>query len=379
MKYMGSKRWMLRNGLGDEIDDRVGKYDRFVDLFCGSAAVSWHVAEKYDIPVLANDLQEFSRALAASVICRTTRLGHHWIDSWISRATAEAEADPLFPAAQQLELYVAGDGISIAELTDNARVLCDRASTPITSAYGGYYYSPVQAIHFDHLRRQLPARRPHRLAALGALVETASSCAASPGHTAQPFSPNDTAGPYLLQSWSRDVLQNVRRCAELLSGFGARVLGSAIVGDANAVASKLREGDLVFVDPPYSAVHYSRFYHVLETITVGREVSVSGTGRYPPREFRPQSRYSQPSESSPALEQLFTTIADRKCGVLMTFPAGSASNGLSGDQVTDMARKRFEVKKKKKVASRFSTLGGNTRNRDARVNSDELLLSLVPR
>ena len=42
-----------------------------------------------------------------------------------------------------------------------------------------------------------------------------------------------------------------------------------------------------------------------------------------------------------------------------------------------MARNWFAVDYIK-VKSRFSTLGGNTRNRSARVRSEELLLSLDP-
>lgn len=373
---MGSKRWMLQNGLADLIGCRVPHYDRFVDLFCGSAAVSWHVARNHKIPVVANDLQEFCRALAASVICRTTPLGHYWIDTWIDRAVAAACADPLYAAARCLQL--AADRGPIAELANDSRALCKKAHTPIAAAYGGHYYSPVQALYFDYLRLHLPRCRPHSEAALGVLVETASACAASPGHTAQPFSPTVTAGPYLRHSWSLDVLDLARRRAELLSAAAAKQPGTALAGDANQLASELQEGDLVFVDPPYSAVHYSRFYHVLETIAVGQNVTVSGAGRYPPREQRPRSRYSLPSASRSALHQLLTTIGGRKCGVLITFPAGTASNGLSGAEVVDMARHWFKVDSVT-IKSRFSTLGGNRRNRSARMKSEELLLSLTPK
>ena len=125
MKFMGSKRWMLKNGLADIICDRVPEYGRFVDLFSGSAVVSWHVAQTYSIPVLANDLQEFCRALAASVICRTGALGHDWIDCWISRASFAVQADPLFPDAERLQVDV--EETSIVEFVESARLLCEKA------------------------------------------------------------------------------------------------------------------------------------------------------------------------------------------------------------------------------------------------------------
>lgn len=376
VKYMGSKRWMLDNGLADAIQSRVSQHDRFVDLFCGSSAVSWHVASNYAVPVLASDLQEFCRVLAASVVCRTVALGHYWIESWISRASLSAQHHPLFVRASNFQRC--SERTAITEFTAAARALCANASTPTTAAYGGYYFSPLQAIYLDSLRGSLPPRGPHHMAALAALIQTASVCAASPGHTAQPFRPTPSAEPYLRNAWSRNVLERVRYHAELLSSMCSKREGIALIGDANEMARGLADGDLVFIDPPYSSVHYSRFYHVLETIAVGNNIEVSGIGRYPPREMRPRSRYSLPSHSARALYELLQTVGNRRAGVIVTFPAGLASNGLSGTQVIDIACKWFTVDLVK-VKSRFSTLGGNTRNRSARVRTEELLLSLEPK
>ena len=376
LKYMGSKRWMLQNGLGDIISSRAPQYDRFVDLFSGSAAVSWHVASNYRVPVLASDLQEFCRVLAASVLCRTTSLGSHWIDSWIDRTSKMAERNPLFSAAQRLACE--SERRPIARLAADARELSARARTPIVAAYGGHYFSPLQAIYLDALRRCLPPRAPHRQAGLAALVQVASACAASPGHTAQPFRPTESAGPHLLRAWSRDVLARTRAQADRLSKIVSKRPGAAVTRDANDLASELVDGDLVFIDPPYSSVHYSRFYHVLETVAVGETVSVTGRGRYPPRELRPTSRYSLLSEAGLALNELLEAIGNRRCGAIITFPAGLASNGLRGTQIIESARNWFAVDYIS-VKSRFSTLGGNTRNRSARQRTEELLLSLRPK
>ncbi len=71
MKYMGSKRVMLQNGLGTLMSRIAKDSGRVVDLFSGSGAVSWHAAEKTNRPVLASDLQAYARVLAGSVIERT--------------------------------------------------------------------------------------------------------------------------------------------------------------------------------------------------------------------------------------------------------------------------------------------------------------------
>jgi adenine-specific DNA methylase len=83
------------------------------------------------------------------------------------------------------------------------------------------------------------------------------------------------------------------RAVRLLCPLHAKAKGKTVVGDALKVAKELCKTDLVFVDPPYSAVHYSRFYHVLETVARGNCSTVTGTGRYPPPVERPPSAFSR--------------------------------------------------------------------------------------
>jgi adenine-specific DNA methylase len=116
------------------------------------------------------------------------------------------------------------------------------------------------------LRKTLPKGSAVRRAALAALIQAASQCIASPGHTAQPFQPTRSAKKFLLEAWSKDIVQATKRNLEEIAKVASRKKGAARKLDANATARKLKDTDLVFVDPPYSGVHYSRFYHVLESL-----------------------------------------------------------------------------------------------------------------
>src|SRR5713101_4508335 len=80
MKYMGSKRAMLRNGLGELLIRKAKSKRRFVDLFCGSGAVAIHIASNSKIQVLARDLQQYSATLANAVITRKSSF--RWKTSW---------------------------------------------------------------------------------------------------------------------------------------------------------------------------------------------------------------------------------------------------------------------------------------------------------
>jgi len=374
MKYMGSKRAMLGNGLGDLLGSEVPLSRRFVDLFAGSGAVAIHVSSQFEIQVLAYDLQHYSAVLSRAVIGR--ELGIDWkriFRSWRVRASRVVRAHHPPPMVK----------VTIASVLDCRRWCESQRNLPITKAYGGHYFSPVQSVWIDALRLKLPANEPERTVGLAALIQAASKCAAAPGHTAQPFQPTRTAKRYLFEAWSKDILGQTKSVFEALSGQFAKELGQANVEDANLAATKLEKGDLVFIDPPYSGVHYSRFYHVLETIAAGTCGDVSGVGRYPAREFRPRSRYSLRSESGEALDDLLKTVSERGARAILTFPGHDCSNGLSGDSVREIARKYFHVREEH-VESNFSTLGGTGNGcgdeggRSARQGAKELMLVLDP-
>jgi adenine-specific DNA methylase len=376
MKYMGSKRWMLKNGLGELIDKTAPKAERFVDLFSGSSAVARFVATRHEVPVLAADLQTYSKILALAIIGRTKPLDHEL--AWGK-----------WSQAAQKSMHSIRNVPNITKVTQDsvrsAREWCARLrSRPITFAYGAHYFSPEQALWLDALRATVPLRGAHRFVALAALIEAASQCAAGPGHTAQPFQPNRTAKPFLIDAWNRDVVGRVRAAFERMCQVHALARGKAVVGNATKLVNTLNAGDLVFIDPPYSGVHYSRFYHVLETIAKGDQCVVEGIGRYPADDLRPKSDFSMKTTSSTALGKLLGKVAEKGASAILTFPDHDCSNGLSGKIVREEARKHFKVREKI-VSSNFSTLGGTSgksatgSERAARQMAQELILHLSPK
>jgi hypothetical protein len=188
--------------------------------------------------------------------------------------------------------------------------------------------------------------------------------------------------PFIIEAWGKDIAALAKSSyAELCKVF-ALEKGSVETADANDVAKRTREGDLVFIDPPYSGVQYSRFYHVLESIACGDPGMVSGVGRYPDRASRPRSRYSLKGEAREALSDLLGRVASGAARAIITFPADECSNGLSGDIVRELARQHFRVREKM-IQSKFSTLGGTGDHlgtgRAPRQPTRELILSLTPR
>jgi adenine-specific DNA methylase len=376
MKYMGSKRAMLSNGLGKMIAKEIQGKDRFVDLFAGSAAVSWFVASNFEVSVLSVDLQHYSKALANSVLLRTNDLDEHTLDmayqSWVSDVQDTLTQDNRYQRAVGL---MCGDS-SVEKIADQSIALCE--SEPggiIWKSYGGYYFSPAQARIIDSLNQSIPADEPYYSFFKSLLVIVASQIVAAPGHTAQPFKANETAGKFLMEAWTRDTYAYLLKAYQSLRQKRARNLGCAIVSDANEVARSTNSQDLVFLDPPYSGVHYSRFYHVLETIAKGYCGPVQGTGRYPDPSERPVSSYSRKGEVKHRFDELMQVLSSKGSSVIMTYPDGNCSNGLSGEDVLNISGKYFSIDQKV-IKSRFSTMGGNNETRSARKNVNEMVLLL---
>lgn len=355
MKYMGSKKYLLANGLGKLIIKKAKKSKRFIDLFSGSSEVVWFAAKNINNKIIAGDLQEYSVVLARSVLLRTKEYDTRYLkDKWIN--SSRQEFVNLIRKRKQLK----------------------KSSNIIQQAYAGYYFSQHQALIFDILLKNIPLKNPAKSIAKASLVIAASQCVASPGHTAQPFSPTTKGVRYILEAWHKDPFQQTEKALKSIASKYSKKKGEAKLEDANTHVDQVKSGDLVFIDPPYSGVHYSRFYHVLETIANGKKVKVSGVGRYPPRSERPSSKYSMQSSSRSAIKKLIETLAKKKANVIITFPKGKASNGLSGRYIKSIAIKYFTIEQEV-IKNYFSTLGGNISIRPARKKSNEMILYLEPK
>ena len=360
---------------------------RIADPFCGSGAVAWHMAQNFNKIIIAGDLQSYATVRAASVIMRTEKIEDYsiYLDSWFKQANKLANrVFELFPnhfrsIDPQIEDYR-----QIREIVYRSRNFSEQVlpslfqkiggQWPISKAYSGYYYSPYQSIILDSLRQTIPDDERFKYVALSALIDTASRCSASPGHTAQPFQPTEKAAKYIIDAWKRDVLFYVMKSVSTIAKIYSKNKGKSIRGDYKLTIKELEEGDLVFADPPYSGVHYSRFYHVLETLTLGKELEVSGQGRYPNQKYRPTSSFSKKSESYRAAEEFLKICSEKKINVVLTFPENKSSNGLCAKDFMGIGKKYFSDVECENFESEFSTLGGNLIHRKSRIKSNESIL-----
>src|SRR5690606_29269367 len=110
MKYMGSKRSMLRNGLGTLLDQEGPNHKRFFDLFSGSGAVAIHVAKATGLPVFSYDLQSYSASVSGAIIERTSPFDPHSVwEKWerSARSTVAHVAVPLLDTTTAMDVATA--------------------------------------------------------------------------------------------------------------------------------------------------------------------------------------------------------------------------------------------------------------------------------
>lgn len=356
MKFMGSKTELLRGRLGRLVVRETASSSRFVDLFSGSGSVSTFVAERIAVPVVSCDMQRFSSVLSGAIIGRAEPYANNAVLSdWTKEIAEQLNRDARYIDWQSSRWAADTDAVLAARLAAESSAHED----VFTRHYGGHYFSPIQSLELDWLYRSLPTDPDDRIVALAAIIRASSRCAASPGHTAQPFQPTERLLPHIQTAWSRSMIAETQRALEETARRHALVAGEARQCSADVAIDDVREGDTVFCDPPYSDVQYSRFYHVLEGISIGGWPTVSGNGRSPDIDLRARSDFSLKSRSESAMRDMLLALYEQGCqSVIITFPNTAASNGLSAVKIGAAARSTGWKTKKVLVDSTHSTLGG---------------------
>ena len=209
----------------------------------------------------------------------------------------------------------------------------------ITRYYGGLYFSYAQATMMDAiLEYAFNQEEPLKSKALAALLSTASEIVNTVGKQfAQPLKVRDTKGNYkrsLLKKILSDRSENV---FEVYKKWYIHYLNvspplhtlKTLCMDYEEALAALKEENIsaIYADPPYTRYHYSRYYHVLETICLRDNPSVSttfpngkgGISRAIYREGRHQSPFCIKSKAEDAFINLFKMISELHVPLVLSY------------------------------------------------------------
>ena len=370
------------------------------DLFAGSGIVSLALASDWDVTSV--DIQEYSRVLCNGLVNPPTN----------ARNEGSGLCDRAYTGLLRSQLRYALCGLlaqerhCVADAADGAvDGLCDllehgslltlngrgdmprrlrsevRAAlgklneqglargpeTVVTRYFGGRYFSWEQAIDFDALLAQIHfVDQPYRDFHLAAALVVASDAVNTVGkHFAQPIKLRDANGfpkRHLVKQTLRDRALNIfdsyRACCESLATLRRnRGRHRAVRSDyLDFLESDTTPFAALYADPPYTRDHYSRYYHVLETMALRDEPEVATTkirsngiprlsrGVY--RLQRHQSPFCIPTKAPNAFEHLFAIVAKRRIPLVISYSPYQASTRnrprlLTIDQLLGIAKRHF--------------------------------------
>jgi adenine-specific DNA-methyltransferase len=334
IKYMGSKRNLL-HFIVPVIESVASPGTPVVDLFAGTHSVGYALAGNH--PIYANDIQAYSGVIGEAVLSRsnalptaeelrnglssavaTNREGlRSVLEKWLDKESEHLQRAPLTESSMEDFARFQADFPYVSTLTagPNAalrRVMKDllnsaKANTGPWCLFSTYfnnsYFSLSQAIEIDSYRRAidiLGSDKHLRSTALACLMHACAYCTPGAGHFAQFRQPNSMASyedilKYRNRSISEYFFSKYRDFREHLlpAQYDCYIHTRPYLDYLNSVEIKHVEGSptTVYADPPYSFVHYSRFYHVLETLVRYDYPACEHFGRY--RDDRYQSPFCQ--------------------------------------------------------------------------------------
>jgi len=336
-----------------------------LDLFAGSGVVSRELAKQG--PVVSADIQTYSKifalALTAPEVISGVRAKELVVsatenaDRTLSRiqglvaledeALRVAREDP----AKLISLLECGSlaqsdvgSADLSLLRNDARQNLNPVANTLVWYYGGVYFSYRQAVFLDELLRIVRAQLSGNAmyTAIAAAMGTASDSVSTVGnHFAQPVQMLTKHGEIkpaaVKMILSRRHIDPSAQFLGWLERYSAispsRFPCTAVTGDyINVLEENAAGADVVYADPPYTRDHYSRFYHVLETMAVGDDPGVTfrpGTnepskGLY--RVDRHQSPFSIRSQAPAAFRKLISSVSSQEASLILSYsPMGSGT------------------------------------------------------
>lgn len=382
IKYMGSKSKIMDfvlTGLNE-----VYREGEICDLFAGSASLAGAIGDQAEIR--SNDIQQYSGVLARAYLTAWRGEASPTADQIIAQAQTIvdanlAEAGYVHDYAQDISL----SAFQKAERREREKIEIEfsRPWHLFFKNYSGTWWSARQALWIDALREVAERYKSDPIydVVLASLMFAMAYSSQGTGHYAQ-YRDAKT------ESSMRDIsIYRRRSVAEL---FERKF--SAVKAELPKEAPSLRHttsaldygdclkqisGGAVYADPPYAFVHYSRFYHALETLVrydYPALQTIRGAvvkGRY--RDDRHQSPFCIASQVEGAFESMFAGVQAKDASLVLSY---SKSGMISLEALVEIAASTFGADAVKVLTTdyRHMTLGRQF-DRDRQVQECLVLVS----
>lgn len=397
--YLGSKLRML-DSIKDAIDSVDCSSGLVCDLFSGSSTVSKYLLQYRD--VTAVDIQIYSKVLSeASMSFLLSPISAEEVTNIIEKSPDTAAIKNVFSdliayEKQSIRLAEQGSLECLYEIIEKGSLymymhseaedlsqslehilsstnenminmsLNNSADTMITRYYGGLYFSFEQAVSLDCIAYEVFQKDGLlKTKMLAALLSTASELVNTVGKQfAQPLKVRNAHGSLkstlknkILSDRALDTMHIYKKWLRhyLSTGEYTHKYDSLCMDYVDALkALKGSDVKVVYADPPYTRYHYSRYYHVLETICLRDNPTVSttfpngagGLSRAIYRSERHQSPFCIKSQAERAFELLFQNVKELNVPLVLSYSPFEQSKAVTPrlqtmDQLIDMAKRYY--------------------------------------
>ena len=365
LNYLGSKLRLL-----DFIEENVRRITPegagVCDLFAGSGCVSYKLSRLF--PVVACDIQGYSK-----IICDAL-LHNYIIDQAIIASLIKAKKsdeacrliscfEPLImleeEAIKNKDLKILTDilehgSVEVynlervdSSLTNTLSLVSENLATNglanerslISRYYGGVFFSYRQAVQIDILLEIINKQENAKIkeVLLAALLSTASDMVDTVGkHFAQPIKARDSKGKIKSTVYNKAVQDKTINAIDLYQEWLIKYIAlpkgtfqnTTMQCDYKQCLNYLPDSvRTIYADPPYTRDHYSRFYHVLETMVLRDSPEIStvnihgathiSNGLY--RKDRHQSPFCIRSQAPNAFRHMFNVISQSNRNLLLSY------------------------------------------------------------
>jgi adenine-specific DNA-methyltransferase len=350
IKYMGSKAKIL-DFIGSGLREIHDHDLPIVDLFSGACSISGGFGGKFQI--ISNDIQSYSEVIACCYLKRAKNIGKVDILS-LARPLVEEKISELpksifYPSKCSLKKF--------NEIEERNRNLIKKDFSfkyhLYTKNYSGTWWSAEQCVWIDTIREALDdlygakkITKADFYMGLTCLMHAMAYSGQGTGHYAQYRDAKTMSSMVDINSYRQKSLELLfeKKLKSMFEWNISNVIDlkhKTYTKDYQKCLEKIPKS-VVYADPPYAFVHYSRFYHAIETLCKYDfpNLQVKGgdivKGRY--REERHQSPFCIRTQVEQAFSDLFLGTKDSKSHLILSY---SNSGMISLEHLVDLAVQDF--------------------------------------
>ena len=403
IQYMGSKSRILSE-VCKTIEDELNS-STLVDLFAGSGTIGYALSDKYKI--ISNDLEYYSYIINKAILngcCvekdkiksffNEVKVNYEYRKEYF-KASFQQENDFFKSESNDITKYKefvektpsifnrSDTLVEIQSLVDKILVGKKQNSIPFdclfVTYYANAYFGIQQCCQIDSIRDAINNVHNESLknVLLTALMSTMSITATTTTHFAQFLKvKSKSTAKNIIDKRKSNIIEKMEEIVDLYfeNGLFSKT-GNNICTNLDYEEfldnTELEKNSIIYADPPYFKEHYSRYYHLLNTVclydypepSINKQTHKLSIGRY--RKNRTVSDFGKKAKALYAFEKMIKKCRQKDCFLVISYSNNSI---VKIDNLIEIAKKYYNVKYKK------IPLSHSKQGRGSVVNVDEFII-----